>query len=86
MGIRKRGTIIAIAMMSLALSISAQTDMVIYDDALRNGWANWGWATIDYNQTAVVHSGSKAGGVTMTGSAQAVYIFHGTWIRGSTRI
>lgn len=63
--------------MVASLSASAQTDMVIYDDALQNGWQNWGWATIDYNQSTEVHTGSKAVSVVMGESNQAVYMWHG---------
>ncbi len=67
---------IVAGILGLSLSAWAQTDMIVYDDALQNGWANWGWADINYNQGSVVHSGSKAVSVVM-GAWEAVYIFHG---------
>ncbi len=37
------------------------TDMVMYDDALQNGWADWSWATTySLAATAYVHSGTHA--------------------------
>lgn len=39
---------------------TAATPMTIYDDALRNGFEDWSWATHDLNQSAIVHSGAHA--------------------------
>ena len=52
-------------------------DQIIYDDALENGWQNWGWASINYNNTSPVHSGSNSISVTITNNtSQAIYIAH----------
>src|ERR1035437_8012914 len=57
--------------------VSVQADQIIYDDALQNGWADWGWATINYNNISPVHSGSKSVSVTITTNTfQAIYIAH----------
>jgi hypothetical protein len=57
--------------------ITVRADQIIYDDALQNGWQNWGWATINYNNTSPVHSGSKSVSVTITTStSEAIYIAH----------
>ncbi|HWI59362.1 MAG TPA: hypothetical protein VNZ22_19195, partial [Bacillota bacterium] len=57
---------------------AAQTDQPIYTDALQNGWQDWGWATLNYNNSSPVHSGSKSVAVTIAnGSGQAIYIAHG---------
>jgi len=62
---------------ALALQLMAHADQIIYDDALQNGWMNWGWATLDYNNTTPVHSGSKSVSVTIVNSSgQAIYIAH----------
>ena len=51
--------------------------MVIYDDALENGWNNWSWsATVDPNSTAYVHGGSKAMAVTITAAWGALSLEH----------
>jgi alpha-L-arabinofuranosidase len=42
----------------------AQTDRVIYDDALAPGWQNWSWATVDFASSAQAHTGSVAIAVT----------------------
>lgn len=57
------------------LSLFGQTDQQIYTDSLQNGWQNWGWAALDYNNTSPVHSGSDSIAVT-TAANQAVYIAH----------
>ena len=46
----------------LASSVAAQAPagLTIYDDALQNGWQNWGWATLNYANTAPVHSGTAS--------------------------
>src|ERR1051326_5605810 len=52
-------------------------DQSIFTDSLQNGWQNWGWATLDYNNTSPVHSGTKSVAVTITdNSYQAIYIAH----------
>ena len=56
---------------------AACADQIVYDDALQNGWMDWGWATINYNNSSPVHSGSKSIGVTIsTNTGQAIYIAH----------
>ncbi|HKW30757.1 MAG TPA: glycoside hydrolase family 44 protein [Verrucomicrobiae bacterium] len=58
-------------------TLAAQADQIIYDDALENGWQDWGWANIDYNNTSPVHSGSKSVSVAITNNtSQAIYIAH----------
>jgi hypothetical protein len=79
-----------------AARVFAQTDQQIYTDSLQNGWQNWGWATLNYNNTSPVHSGSASIAVTIaTNTYQAVYIAHiafdstpysalSFWINGGT--
>jgi Glycoside hydrolase family 44 len=73
-----------------------RADQIVYDDALENGWGDWGWASINYNNTSPVHSGSRSISVTITNStSQAIYIAHPAfdaslftnltfWINGGT--
>jgi hypothetical protein len=62
---------------ALALQLTARADQIIYDDALENGWQNWGWATLNYANTSPVHSGSDSISVTITTNTfQAIYIAH----------
>ena len=63
--------------MALTLQLTVRADQIIYDDALENGWQNWGWTLINYNNTAPVHSGSDSISVTITNASyQAIYIAH----------
>jgi len=32
---------------ALTLQLTARADQIIYDDALENGWENWGWTLIN---------------------------------------
>jgi alpha-L-arabinofuranosidase len=77
--IPKRTTNAVLALVSLFLaanSVLAQTDQSIYADSLQNNWQDWGWATINYDNTSPVHSGSKSVAVTVAGPWQAIYIAH----------
>jgi hypothetical protein len=59
------------------LRVFGQTDQQIYTDGLQNGWQDWGWATLNYNNTSPVHSGTKSIAVTIAdNSYQAIYIAH----------
>jgi hypothetical protein len=35
-------------------------DQIIYDDALENGWENWGWVPLNLANTSPVHSGGDS--------------------------
>jgi Glycoside hydrolase family 44 len=43
-----------------ALRAAAPAALVVYDDQLENGFANWSWGTVNLAETAVVHSGADA--------------------------
>ena len=51
-----------------------QTDQVVFDDALRNGWGDWGWTQISYTNTTPVHAGTRSIRVTIAGAWEAIYI------------
>jgi len=59
----------------LGVGSGLRADQIIYDDALENGWQNWGWATINYANTSPVHSGSDSISVTMS-AWQGLQIWH----------
>ena len=59
-----------------AFLFAAKADQVVYDDALENGWENWGWATLNYANTSPVHSGSDSISVTFSGAWQGIQIWH----------
>lgn len=49
--------------------------MVIYDDALENGWDNYGWATLNYANSSPAHSGTHSISVVDPGTSyEAVYL------------
>jgi alpha-N-arabinofuranosidase len=52
-------------------------DMVVYGDALENGWQDYSWATIDYANTSPVHAGGNSIRVSDPGtSSQALFLHH----------
>ena len=61
---------------ALTLHLTARADQIIYDDALENGWQNWGWATINYANTSPVHSGSDSISVTIVNGWDGIQIWH----------
>jgi hypothetical protein len=63
----------------LALFIArAQSDQVIYDDAIENSWQDWSWATVNFSNTSPVRSGNDAISVTDPGTSyEALYLHHG---------
>jgi hypothetical protein len=61
---------------ALALQSAARADQIIYDNALENGWQNWGWATLNYSNTSPVHSGSDSISVTIAPGYQGIQIWH----------
>jgi hypothetical protein len=57
-----------------------QSDQQIYTDSLQNGWQNWGWATLNYNNASPVHSGTASIAVSITTNTyQAIYIAHASF-------
>lgn len=53
----------------------AQTDQLIYTDSLQNGWQNWSWASVNFNNSNPVHGGSASIGVNAA-AWQALYLHH----------
>jgi len=52
-------------------------NMTIYDDALENGWQNWGWATLNYANTSPVYAGSSDSiSVTITSAYAGIQLYH----------
>ena len=57
------------------VTAAAQTNQNVYDDALENGWQDYGWATLNYTNTSPVHGGSDSISVGAAGY-QALYLHH----------
>jgi len=54
---------VSVALILAAFAAGAQTDQIIYNDALQNAWENWSWAVVNLNTTPV-HGGTKSTSVT----------------------
>jgi len=65
-----------LAVLTFLSQLALRADQIIYDDALENGWQNWGWTTLNYANTAPVHSGNDAVGVTISGGWQGMQVYH----------
>ncbi len=50
---------VAVAIVARGPRALAQS-LTVYDDALRNGFSDWSWATHSLNQTLVIHGGTAA--------------------------
>ena len=50
----------AAAFVLLAGAPAGAAVQVVYDNALRNGWQDWGWATRNLAQTVIYQSAPKA--------------------------
>lgn len=61
---------------ALLFPVALRADQIVYDDALENGWQNWGWTEINYANTSPVHSGSDSIGVTITNAWDGIQIWH----------
>lgn len=57
-------------------AVSAQTNMVVYDDALENGWQNWSWCGTDLSSTDTVFQGKYSIKVTYAAAYQGFYLDH----------
>ena len=48
------------SLLTVPASAQAPAGLTVYDDALQNGWQNWGWATLNYANPAPAHSGTAS--------------------------
>jgi hypothetical protein len=95
-GFLKSAFSISLLSCCLAVTPGLAQDQTIYADSLQNGWMDYGWATINYNNTSPVYSGSLSVAVTISDTSyQAIYIAHAAfncstysnltfWINGGT--
>jgi hypothetical protein len=67
---------LCVAVSALIVPTASSAQQVVYDDALENGWQNYGWATLNYSCTSPVQSGSDSISVTSTAAYQAMYLHH----------
>jgi endoglucanase len=52
----------------------ATSNMVVYDNALRNGWQDWSWGTRNFANTFPTHSGTKS--ISFVANEWAGLYFH----------
>ena len=72
-------SLVLVAILGLAPAARAQ-DMVLYDDALRNGWQDWSWCTRDLAAAAPAHAGAASISVDL-GAWEALYLSHAGRLR-----
>src|SRR5258708_2442879 len=53
----------------------AQSNQIVYDNALENGWQNWSWATTNLSNPSPTHSGADSIQV-VAAAYQALYLHH----------
>jgi len=58
------------------LCLTARADQIVYDDALENGWQNWGWAVLNYTNTSPTNSGSDSISITITNAWAGIQLYH----------
>jgi len=88
--------VLASAILPCAAS-NASSDLIVYEDALNSGWANWSWGTTTGAATSPVYSGSNSLAVTITSAWGGLYLaanqtFAGTpydtlqfWVNGGSQ-
>ncbi len=59
-----------------AVSARAQTSQTVYDNALEDGWQDYGWATLNYSNTSPVHGTGGDSISVSAGGYQALYLHH----------
>lgn len=85
-----------VALACLCGNFAQAAEEPLYQDTLMNGWEDWGWAAINYNNAAPVHGGSKSIAVTMgtgypgifwhrSAFGSSVYTNLVFWIHGGSR-
>lgn len=59
----------------LLSQLALHADQIIYENALQNSWADWGWAARSYTNTSPAHGGSYSISVTMN-AWQGIQLYH----------
>ncbi len=54
-------------LLALIRGAAAQSSMPVFADSLQNGYQSWSWATINFNNSSPVFTGTKSIAVTMGG-------------------
>lgn len=68
--------LLCLILLAAAVSAVAQ-DQAVYDNALESGWQDYSWATVHFDNTTPVHSGScSISVVDPTTTYEALYLHH----------
>lgn len=67
--------ILIFSCLTITTTALAQTDQIVYNDSLVNGWQNWSWATVNLSNTIPVQFGTDSISVS-AGPYQALYLEH----------
>ena len=60
-----------------ATPLALAQNQTVYDDALENGWQDYGWATLNFSNPSPVHTGTASIGVVDPGASyEALYLHH----------
>src|SRR5512138_3768843 len=76
---RRLSNLLLVSALTLAFGrlAPAQSNQVVYADALQNGWENWSWAAVNFGATSPVHGGTKSISVTAAGW-EALFLHNNT--------
>ncbi|HEY5894960.1 MAG TPA: hypothetical protein VIT91_17205 [Chthoniobacterales bacterium] len=66
---------VASSAVNLQIAPTAASSLVLYNDAVTNGWLDYSWATVNSSNASPVHTGSKSFSVT-AGAWEALYLYH----------
>ena len=92
---RHCATLSAVAVLVAGAATAAPVTQPVYTDGLESNWQSWGWATLDFANHTVVHSGTSSIEVRMDQPSQALYLHHDSfgvttgkvefWINGGNK-
>lgn len=75
-----KSLLLALLLLAFGVGNARAQNQIVYDDALENGWQNYGWATLNYANTSPVHSGSDSISFYDPGTSyQALYLGHASF-------
>ena len=66
-----------------ARASSEQSDVIVYDDALASGWANWSWdAGVNFQNPSPVHAGNHSLAITYNAAWAGLYLHVNSTLSG----
>jgi hypothetical protein len=76
--------VVLAAAISPCAASTAASDLIVYEDALNAGWANWSWGATIGTASSPVHSGSNSLAVTYTSAWAGLYLAANQGFAGSS--